>query len=53
MLTLAETVTPKIPDVIAAIALLRTAYAALAASNGNLKAAKNLFGRTVATLRAH
>ena len=41
------------PDVIAAIAVLKTAYAALAASNGNLKAAKNLFGMTVATLRAH
>jgi hypothetical protein len=41
------------PDVIAAVAVLKTAYAALAASNDNLKAAKNLFGMTAATLRSH
>jgi hypothetical protein len=43
----------KSPDVIAAVAILKSAYAALAATNDNLKATKGLFGMTVATLRAH
>ena len=41
------------PDVVAAVAILKSAYAALAAANDNLKATKGLFGMTVATLRAH
>jgi hypothetical protein len=43
----------KSPDVIAAVAILKSAYAALAATDDNLKATKGLFGMTVATLRAH
>ena len=43
----------KSPDVIAAVAVLKSAYAVLAAANDNLKATKGLFGMTVATLRAH
>jgi hypothetical protein len=43
----------KSPDVIAAVAVLKSAYAALAAANDNLQVTKGLFGMTVATLRAH
>jgi hypothetical protein len=43
----------KSPDVIAAVAVLKSAYVALAAANDNLKATKGLFGMTVATLRTH
>jgi hypothetical protein len=43
----------KSPDVIAAVAVLKSAYAVLAATNDNLKATKGLFGMAVATLRAH
>jgi hypothetical protein len=43
----------KSPDVIAAVAVLKSAYVALAAANDNLKATKGLFGMAVATLRAH
>ena len=40
------------PDVIAAVTVLTSAYATLAAANNNLKAAKGLFSMTVASLRA-
>ncbi len=43
----------KSPDVIAAVAVLKSAYAALAAANDNLQATKGLLGMTLATLRAH
>ena len=43
----------KSPDVIAAVAVLKSAYLALAATNNSLKATKGLLGMTVATLRAH
>ena len=44
----------KSPDVIAAVAVLKSAYLALAATNNNLKTTKSLFGVVaVATLRAH
>ena len=43
----------KSPDVIAAVAVLKSAYLALAATNNNLKMTKSLFGMAVATLRAH
>ena len=42
----------KSPDVIAAVAVLKLACAALATANDNL-ATKGLFGRAVATMRAH
>ena len=43
----------KSPDVIAAVAVLTSAYMALAATNDDLKATKGFVGMTVATLRAH
>jgi hypothetical protein len=43
----------KSPDVIAAVAALKSGYAALVAANDNLQVTKGLFGMTVATLRAH
>jgi hypothetical protein len=43
----------KSPNVIAAIGVLKSAYAALAAANDNLQATKGLFGMAVPTLRAH
>jgi hypothetical protein len=43
----------KSPDVIAAVAVLKSAYAALTAANDNLKATKGVFGMTAGTLRAH
>jgi hypothetical protein len=43
----------KSSDVIAAVAVLKSAYLALAATNNNLKTTKSLFGMAVATLRAH
>ena len=42
----------KSPDVIAAVAVLKLACATLATANDNL-ATKGLFGRAVATMRAH
>ena len=41
------------PDVIVAIAALKSSYAALIAANDNLPATKGFFGRIVATVRAH
>jgi hypothetical protein len=41
------------PDVIAAVAVLKSAYAGLAAANDNLKGTKGFFRMTVASLRAH
>ena len=43
----------KSSDVVAAVAVLKSAYAALAATNNNLRATKGLLGMTVATFRAH
>jgi hypothetical protein len=43
----------KSADVIAAVAVLKSAYLALAATNDNLKTTKGFFEMTVATLRAH
>ena len=41
------------PDVIAAIAVLKSSYAVLIAANDNLPATKGFFRRIVATVRAH
>jgi len=49
----AESATEREHDVIAAVAVLTSAYMALAATNDDLKATKGFFGMTVATLRAH
>jgi hypothetical protein len=43
----------KSPDVIAAVAVLKSAYLALATTNDKLKTNRGLFGMAVATLRAH
>jgi hypothetical protein len=43
----------KYPEVVAAVADLKSAYTALAAANDNLNATKGLFSMTLATLRAH
>ena len=43
----------KSPDVIAAVAALKSGYAALVAAKGNLTATKGFFGIIVATVRAH
>ena len=41
------------PDVIAAVAALKSGYAALVAANDNLTATKGFFGITVASVRTH
>ena len=41
------------PDVIAAVTVLKSSYAALIAANDSLTATKGFFGVFVATLRAH
>ena len=41
------------PDVIAAVTVLKSSYAALIAANDNLMATKGFFGVIVATVRAH
>jgi hypothetical protein len=43
----------KSPDVIAAVAALKSGYAALVAANDNLTATKGFFGITVASVRTH
>ena len=43
----------KSPDVIAAVAALKSGYAALVAANDNLTATKGFFGITVTSVRTH